>query len=69
MAMDEIAGKLGLSRRQAYREYAKGVEAIACLVWDARPLEPPAKAAAAPPLLSRPDTVECSGRGGCAPDQ
>jgi len=45
MSMDEIAGKLGLSRRQAYREYAKGVEAIAYLVWDALPpakaIEPP----------------------------
>ena len=33
MSMDEIAGKLGLSRRQAYREYAKGVEAVAGMVW------------------------------------
>lgn len=43
MSMDEIAGKLGLSRRQAYREYGKGVEAIAYLVWDAVPVEPSAK--------------------------
>jgi CheY-like chemotaxis protein len=40
MSMDEIAGKLGLSRRQIYREYAKGIEAVACLVWDALPVEP-----------------------------
>ena len=37
MSMDEIAGKLGLSRRQAYREYAKGVEAVAGMVWEALP--------------------------------
>ena len=43
MSMDEIASKLGLSRRQTYREYAKGVEAIAYLVWDALPPSPPAK--------------------------
>jgi CheY-like chemotaxis protein len=34
MTMDEIAGKLGLSRRQSYREYAKGIEAVAGLVWE-----------------------------------
>ena len=38
--MDEIAGKLGLSRRQAYREYAKGVEAVAGMAWDALPDTP-----------------------------
>jgi CheY-like chemotaxis protein len=43
MSMDEIAGKLGLSRRQAYREYAKGVEAVAYLVWDALPPASPAE--------------------------
>lgn len=37
MAMDEIAAKLGLSRRQAYREYAKGVEAVAGFLWEALP--------------------------------
>ena len=58
MSMDEIAGKLGLSRRQVYREYAKGVEAIAYLVWDARPVELPAQAAVTPTALCRPNTAE-----------
>ena len=46
MPMDEIAGKLGLSRRQTYREYAKAVEAVAGMVWDAlsaEPVAPPAE--------------------------
>ena len=60
MTMDEIAGKLGLSRRQAYREYAKGVEAIACLVWDARPLEPPAASVTAPPLFVDPTRLSAA---------
>jgi CheY-like chemotaxis protein len=52
MSMDEIASKLGLSRRQAYREYAKGVEAIAYLVWDSLPVEPSAKTEAPfPPVV------------------
>lgn len=65
LSMDEIAAKLGLSRRQAYREYAKGVEAVANFAWDAVPPQatvpaqvivpaqatvPPVSAAAAAPL-------------------
>ena len=34
LTMPEITDKLALSRRQAYREYAKGVEAIASQLWD-----------------------------------
>jgi CheY-like chemotaxis protein len=34
LAMPEIEEKLALSRRQAYREYAKGVEAVAGQLWD-----------------------------------
>lgn len=45
MSMDEIAAKLGLSRRQAYREYAKGVDAVAGFIWDTLP---PQVATAAP---------------------
>jgi CheY-like chemotaxis protein len=37
LSMDEIAAKLDLSRRQAYREYAKAVEAAASLVWNVMP--------------------------------
>lgn len=37
MTMDEIAAKLGLSRRQAYREYAKAVDAVAGLFWELLP--------------------------------
>lgn len=40
LSMDEIAVKLGLSRRQAYREYAKAVDAVTCIVWDALPSSP-----------------------------
>lgn len=34
LAMEEIAAKLALSRRQVYREYGKGVKAVASLLWD-----------------------------------
>jgi CheY-like chemotaxis protein len=34
LAMPEIEEKLALSRRQAYREYARGVEAVAGQLWD-----------------------------------
>jgi CheY-like chemotaxis protein len=34
LSVPEIADKLALSRRQAYREYARGVEAVASLIWD-----------------------------------
>jgi CheY-like chemotaxis protein len=34
LSMQEIAGKLALSRRQAYREHGKGVKAVASLLWD-----------------------------------
>lgn len=54
MLMDEIAGKLGLSRRQAYREYAKGVEAIAYLVWECLPASPTVRVAEPSPLLVDP---------------
>jgi CheY-like chemotaxis protein len=60
MSMDEIAGKLGLSRRQVYREYAKGVEAIAYLVWDALPVEPPAKTEAASSPLGDPTRLSAA---------
>jgi len=33
LPMQEIAGKLALSRRQTYREHRKGLEAIASLLW------------------------------------
>lgn len=52
MAMDEIAAKLGLSRRQAYREYAKGVEAVAGFLWEALP---PSAAVPAPPEPGTPE--------------
>lgn len=51
MTMDEIAAKLGLSRRQAYREYAKAVDAVASLVWDALPPQPGTQPA--PPAASQ----------------
>ncbi len=60
MSMDEIAGKLGLSRRQAYREYAKGVEAIAFFVWDALPPAPPAKVVEPPALLLDPTRLSAA---------
>jgi CheY-like chemotaxis protein len=34
LSVPEIADKLALSRRQAYREYARGVEAVASLIWE-----------------------------------
>ena len=34
MTMEEIEQKLALSRRQTYREYSKGVEAVASQLWD-----------------------------------
>ncbi len=34
LSMEEIEEKLALSRRQAYREHAKGVEAVASVLWD-----------------------------------
>ncbi|MHB1295800.1 MAG: response regulator [Anaerolineae bacterium] len=34
LGIEEIAAKLGLSRRQAYREHDKGVKAVASLLWD-----------------------------------
>lgn len=34
LSVPEIAAKLALSRRQAYREYARGVEAVASLIWE-----------------------------------
>jgi CheY-like chemotaxis protein len=34
LAMPEIEEKLALSRRQAYREYSKGIEAVAGQLWD-----------------------------------
>lgn len=34
LTMPEIEEKLALSRRQAYREYSKGVEAVAGQLWD-----------------------------------
>jgi CheY-like chemotaxis protein len=34
LSMEEIGGKLALSRRQVYREYGKGVKAVASLLWD-----------------------------------
>ena len=60
MSMDEIAAKLGLSRRQAYREYAKGAEAVAGIVWDALP---PTMAPGAPPA----DAQHAMAQPGAAP--
>lgn len=40
LSMPEIADKLALSRRQAYREYTKGVDAVASLVADALHIQP-----------------------------
>src|SRR3954470_24916218 len=34
LSIPEITEKLALSRRQAYREYAKGIEAIASQLWE-----------------------------------
>ena len=34
LPIEEVADKLGLSRRHAYREHARAVEALAGLVWD-----------------------------------
>lgn len=34
LSMPEIEARLSLSRRQAYREYSKGVEAVAGQLWD-----------------------------------
>ncbi len=34
LSMEEIEEKLALSRRQVYREHAKGVEAVASVLWD-----------------------------------
>jgi CheY-like chemotaxis protein len=60
MSMDEIAGKLGLSRRQVYREYAKGLEAVAYLVWDALPSEALAKAQVPLPFLEDPTRLSAA---------
>ncbi|MCC9077769.1 response regulator [Litorilinea aerophila] len=46
LSMEEIADKLSLSRRQAYREHAKGIEALASLFQEqARPAPVPASPA------------------------
>ena len=34
LSIDEIAGKLAISRRQAYREHDKGIRAVSSLLWD-----------------------------------
>ena len=34
LSIEEIEAKLGLSRRQIYREYARGVDAVAGQLWD-----------------------------------
>ena len=34
LSMEEIADKLALSLRQAYREHEKGIKAVASLLWD-----------------------------------
>ena len=34
LSIEEIEAKLGLSRRQTYREYARGVDAVAGQLWD-----------------------------------
>ena len=60
MSMDEIAGKLGLSRRQAYREYAKAVEAVAGLVWDALPAEPVAPPAEPAAIVADPTRLSAA---------
>ncbi len=42
LTMNEIAAKLALSRRQAYREYAAGVAAVASLLRELLPTQPAA---------------------------
>jgi CheY-like chemotaxis protein len=51
LSIDEITDRLALSRRHTYREHAKGVEALASLLWEAMPARPEM-----PPLPSAPDT-------------
>jgi CheY-like chemotaxis protein len=41
LTIEEIEEKLGLSRRQTYREHTKGVEAVARQLWDQLPVRPP----------------------------
>jgi len=53
LTMPEITDKLALSRRQAYREYAKGVEAIASQLWD----EICIQTGVSPTMYFAPDTV------------
>jgi CheY-like chemotaxis protein len=48
LSMPEIADKLALSRRQAYREYTKGVDAVASLMMDALHIQPGAARTAQP---------------------
>lgn len=48
LSMSEIEARLSLSRRQAYREYSKGVEAVAGQLWDQLQSQLPADTASAP---------------------
>lgn len=59
LSMDEIAARLGLSRRQTYRDYAKGIDAVTSFVWDALTSQVTVSATAsarlpAPPLAAMP---------------
>jgi CheY-like chemotaxis protein len=58
LGMDEIAAKLGLIRRQAYREYAKAVEAAASLVWNDLPPSAPGPQKDAPVAPASVDTTQ-----------
>jgi CheY-like chemotaxis protein len=48
LSMPEIENRLSLSRRQAYREYSKGVEAVAGQLWDQLQSQLPIDTANAP---------------------
>ncbi|HEX5415815.1 MAG TPA: AAA family ATPase, partial [Chloroflexota bacterium] len=62
LAVDEVCERLGISSREYYREYPKGLEAVASVLWERWQLgqerelspEPPAKPVAAPPPARRP---------------
>ena len=64
LTIEEIEDKLGLSRRQTYREFTKGVEAVAGQLWDqfggrgAQNMAAPAPPDDSPPRASRRELAE-----------
>lgn len=58
LTIEEIERKLGLSRRQTYREWTKGIEAIASQLQDLLQTAPPRSAPAAPLPPTRQELAE-----------